>query len=240
MKKEGKFKVSEKYGYVSYILDNPLDAKALVVIAHGAGVPMRHEFMDDYARILSKLKIASFRFNFPYSEKNAKTPNPAPVLEDTISKAYQYISEMISVKGVPLFGAGKSMGGRLTSMVEAKTPIKDLKGLIFLGFPLHAPNRPSKDRADYLPNVKIPMLFIQGEKDALADLNLMKDICKDLGKKAKLKIIEDGDHSFKIPKQTERTYKKEVLNEIANSVNDFIDKQIFASSPESVGKIGFG
>ena len=207
--------VSEKSGDVCAVLLRPGDAKWLYVLGHGAGAGMHHVFLETVARKLAERDVATLRYQFPYTENGKRRPDSPPVLQTTIRAALEKAVEL--APDLPLVAGGKSMGGRLTSVVAAKDRPEALRGLVFLGFPLHAPGRPSDARAAHLTDVRAPMLFLQGTRDKLADLSLLEPVCKKLGKRATLHIVEGGDHSFKVPKRTGRT-EEEVFDELADTI----------------------
>jgi uncharacterized protein len=200
---EIKFSAGEKAGKVSGLLTLPDGAKALLVLAHGAGAGMRHRFMEETAQKLADRAIATFRYQFVYMEKGIKRPDNEAVLTTTVRQAVAAAKE--HADGLPLFAGGKSMGGRMTSLAAARAPLDDVRGLIYFGFPLHAAGRPSADRAHHLLNIQLPMLFLQGSRDALAELKLLKPLCVRLGKRAELFVIDGGDHSFHMLKSSGRS-----------------------------------
>jgi predicted alpha/beta-hydrolase family hydrolase len=206
VKKEVRFAVNEKAGSVSGLLTVPEGAAALLVLAHGAGAGMRHRFME--AAKLAQRCVATLRYQFPYMEKRVKRPDPEAVLTDTVRAAMGAAKKLAG--GLPLFAGGKSMGGRMTSLATAKAPLDGARGLVFFGFPLHAAGRPGAARGAHLAEVKIPMLFLQGSRDALADLKWLKPLCKSLGNGAELFVVEGGDHSFHMLKSAQRS-DEEVL-----------------------------
>jgi len=199
-------------GEVSSILLRPNDARWLLVLGHGAGAGMRHPFMGALARELAAEKIATFRYQFPYMENRRKAPDRPPTLTATVAAAVQ--AAHAAVPELPLLAGGKSMGGRMTSTAAAENLIPDVSGLVFFGFPLHPPKQPATKRGDHLAKVSQPMLFLQGTRDDLADLTLLKPICKKLGKIATLHIIEGADHSFHVLKSSGTT-DAEVLRGLA-------------------------
>jgi predicted alpha/beta-hydrolase family hydrolase len=215
-----KIKVSEKHGDVSGILILPDDAKYLLMFAHGAGAGMSHSFMEKAAQNLAAVSIATLRYNFPYTEKHGKRPDPAPVLLQTVQCVYLAAQELAS--GLPVFAGGKSMGGRMTSTAASKKLLEGIKGIVFFGFPLHAPGQPSNHRAEHLHRVREPMLFLQGTKDKLADLNLLQPVINDLKNNATLHIVDGADHSFHLPKSAGKT-DDEALNELARKVKEWAD-----------------
>jgi predicted alpha/beta-hydrolase family hydrolase len=207
------FTVNEKAGKVSGLLQAPRGAKALLTLAHGAGAGMRHHFMEEVAEKLAALGIATLRYQFPYMEKGAKRPDHETLLTATVRAAVAAAHEQSL--GLPLFAAGKSMGGRMTSVAAAQQPLESVRGLIFFGFPLHAAGRPGAERGKHLFKVSVPMLFLQGSRDTLADLRLLEPVCKGLGKKAELYVVEGGDHSFHMLKASGRS-DGAVLDEVVS------------------------
>jgi predicted alpha/beta-hydrolase family hydrolase len=221
--KNVRFQASESAGSVSGILKMPESASALYVLAHGAGAGMRHHFMETISDLLAKQGIATFRYQFPYTEAGRKRPDPAGILTSTVRNA---VAKARAIGGgLPMFAGGKSMGGRMTSQAQASEPLAGVKGIAFLGFPLHAPGRHDALRADHLKNVKIPMLFLQGTRDSLADLELMRPMCKELGRRAKLHIVDGGDHSFKVLKRSGR-HDDEVMDELAVTITTWVGKKV--------------
>lgn len=214
-----RFKVSEKAGEVSGTLWLPDNAAFFMLFAHGAGAGMNHSFMEKMAGFLAGESIGSLRFNFPYTEKNTRTPDRKPVLTDTIVAARKYIRDHIG--NIPVLAGGKSMGGRMTSMAASEELLPDILGIVFFGFPLHAPNKPSDTRAEHLFKVKQPMLFLQGSGDKLADLSLLTPVIEKLGSKAALFIVEGGDHSFKVPKKTGFS-EDDILRTLATKVKAWV------------------
>lgn len=228
--KEINFTATRSSGEVTGILNLSMNAEKLLILAHGAGAGMRHSFMEKVSSYLADEGVATFRFNFPYSEKNLKRPDPAPILMETIRSAVAIAEDI--VKDISVFVGGKSMGGRMSSMASAseKTLI-GVKGLVFFGFPLHAPGKPSRDRAEHLYNVKTPMLFLQGTRDKLADLELLKPIISDINKLATLHIIEGADHSFSILKSDSRK-NDDVLKELAKVTSEWMSMIIGISQDQ--------
>jgi predicted alpha/beta-hydrolase family hydrolase len=210
--RELKVPVNEKLGSVSGLLLRPPDARALLLLAHGAGAGMRHNFMESLSATLARREVATLRYQFPYIEKGSKRPDPEGVLTATVRAAVAAAEQLAG--DLPLFAGGKSMGGRMTSLAAAKEPLRNLRGLVFFGFPLHAAGRPSDERGRHLTKVQGPMLFIQGSRDALADLKLLRPLCGGLGKRAELFVIDGGDHSFHMLKNSGRS-DSDVLQEIA-------------------------
>jgi uncharacterized protein len=219
---ELKFAVGSKE-HVSALLMRPQDARACYVLAHGAGAGMRHASMEAIAAGLAERGIATLRYQFPYMEKGSKRPDPPPLAQATVRAAVGEVAKACS--GLPLIAGGKSFGGRMTSQAQAKAPLDGVEGLAFFGFPLHAAGKPSSDRAAHLADVKIPMLFLQGTRDALADLSLLKPVVKSLGNKAMLHLAEGADHSFHVLKSSGRN-DREVLAEILDAFAAWVDKII--------------
>jgi predicted alpha/beta-hydrolase family hydrolase len=206
-------------GSVSAILLRPPDAWATYVLAHGAGAGMRHRFMESIAGGLSGRGIATLRYQFPYVEAGSRRPDPPWVLEATVRAAVAVAREV--APELPLIAGGKSMGGRMTSNAAARRPLEGVRGLVFLGFPLHPPKRPAITRAEHLARVEAPMLFLQGTRDHLADLGLITSVCADLGARATLHVVEGADHSFAVLKRSGRS-NAEVLAELALTVTEWL------------------
>src|SRR5271156_1269224 len=170
----------------------PPPATACLVLAHGAGADMHHAFMSDMARELAARGIATLRFQFPYTERRGKRPDPPALCHATIRAAGATARTL--APSLPLFAGGKSFGGRMTSQAQAQTALPFVHGLVFFGFPLHPPKQPSIDRGAHLFQVKIPMLFLQGTRDALAELPLIEPLAQQLSELATLNLIKDADH----------------------------------------------
>jgi uncharacterized protein len=199
---------------VSALLQRPTHARWLLVLAHGAGAGMSHPFMNKLAGELASVGIATLRYQFPYMEQRRRVPDRPNVLTAAVIAAVRAASN--AAPDLPLLAGGKSMGGRMTSQAAAQRPLERVAGLVFFGFPLHPPNRPDAKRADHLAKVTIPMLFLQGTRDNLADLTLLKPVCANLGSLAALHIIENADHSFHMPKTSGKT-DADVLREFAET-----------------------
>jgi predicted alpha/beta-hydrolase family hydrolase len=200
---------------VSALLLRPTDAHYLYVFGHGAGAGMRHRFMEAASARLAEHGIASLRYQFPYMEAGSRRPDSRSTLLATVRAAVRAAAD--AAPDLPLLAGGKSMGGRMTSLAAAEAPLPGVRGLAFFGFPLHPAGHPSTERADHLEKVQLPMLFLQGERDKLADLDLLRPICAGLGDRARLHVVPDGDHSFHVPKRSGRT-DDEVLAELARTV----------------------
>jgi predicted alpha/beta-hydrolase family hydrolase len=196
---------------VSALLTLPPQARACFVFAHGAGAGMTHAFMAAVAEGLAERDVATLRYQFPYMEKGGKRPDPPAVAHAAVRGAVAAAAE--HCPGLPLIAGGKSFGARMTSQAQAKAPLAGVQGLAFFGFPLHPAGKPSSDRADHLTDVKVPMLFLQGTQDKLAELDLLKPVVKKLGSRATLHLVEAADHSFHVPKRSGRN-DSEVMVEL--------------------------
>jgi uncharacterized protein len=211
---ELRFVASKSSGEVSAIFDRPDGARFLLVFGHGAGAGMRHRFMETASASLAAQGIASLRYQFPYVEARSRRPDPQPVLRATVRSAVQTARDL--APGLPLLAGGKSMGGRMTSLACAEDGLPDVAGLVFFGFPLHPAGAPASDRAAHLERVPIPMLFLQGTRDKLADLTLLRPALERLGARATLHVVDGGDHSFAVPKRSGRS-AEEVIEELART-----------------------
>lgn len=207
--------VGDRIGKVSALLLRPPDAWAGFLLAHGAGAGMRHPFMEAIAEALVGRGMATLRYQFPYMESGGGRPDPPGVLEATVRAAVDVAREM--VPGLPLVAGGKSLGGRMTANAQARRPLAGVAGLAFLGFPLHPPNRPGESRAEHLKHVGVPMLFLQGTRDALAQLDLITSVCNRLGPRAALHVVDGADHSFAVLKRSGRS-NAEVMAELADTL----------------------
>ncbi len=215
--------VSDTIGDVSALLVRPRDAWAAYVFAHGAGAGMRHPFMDSMALALRDAGVATLRYQFPYMEQRTHRPDPPARLEQTVATAVE--RARAEFDALPLFAGGKSMGGRMSSQAASRGALPEVSGLVFLGFPLHPPKRPGVSRAAHLQEVVQPMLFVQGTRDELATMELMRGVCDSLGKRATLHIVEDGDHSFNVLKRTGRE-PAEVLTDIRDAITQWMRRVI--------------
>jgi predicted alpha/beta-hydrolase family hydrolase len=213
--REVRFDSGTSKGEVSGLLQRPRDAIATYVLAHGAGAGMRHAFMEDIASALAERGIATLRYQFPYMEEGRKAPDPAGRLMKTVRAAVGEAARL--TPDLPLIAGGKSMGGRMTSQAQAAEALPGVAGLAFLGFPLHAPGRDGNERADHLADVDVPMLFLQGTRDKLAELERMRSVVDGLGKRASMIVVEEGDHSFKVPKRTGKT-REDVIADLAEHI----------------------
>lgn len=196
---------------VSALLAAPPRPAACLVLAHGAGAGMTHPFMATVAEALSSRRIATLRFQFPSMEAGSKRPDRPPLAQATVRAAVN--SARAQLPGVPLFAGGKSFGGRMTSQAQSEAPLPDVAGLVFLGFPLHPAGKPSAGRADHFAQIRVPMLFLQGTRDALADMTHLRPAIRSLGERAMLIEAEQADHSFHVPVRSGRT-DAEVLHEM--------------------------
>jgi len=190
-------------GSVSALLIRPEGAKALYLFAHGAGAGMRHKAMASNAEGLAERGIATLRYQFPYMEKWSKRVDPPKVAHAAVRAAAAKTVEL--APDLPLFAGGRSFGGRMTSQAQAEEPLPGVRGLAFIGFPLHPAGKPGIERAEHLGRVKVPMLFVSGARDALAETDLLKPVVESLGHRATLHVIADADHSLKIPVRSGRT-----------------------------------
>ena len=188
---------------VSGLLLRPDDAKALYLFAHGAGVGMMHPSMEANARGLADRGIATLRYQFPYMEKGGARPDPPRIAHATVRAAVAAAAQFAS--DLPLFAGGRSYGGRMTSQAQALEPLAGVRGLAFLGFPLHPAGAPSIERADHLSQVHIPMLFVSGDRDALAEVELLKSVVAGLGDRATLHLVEHADLGRRVPVKSGRT-----------------------------------
>lgn len=215
---------------VSGLLQFPENARAIYVLAHGAGAGMAHPFMAKIAGELAALGIGTLRYQFPYMEQGSKRPDPPALCHATVRAAVAEAARHASA-AVKLIAGGKSFGGRMTSQAQAAQPLEGVRGIAFLGFPLHPAKKPSSAgrlgekpstaRADHLSKVEIPMLFLQGTRDELADLTLLEPITTRLGPRATLKKIEGADHSFHVLARSGRR-DPEVLTELAQTLSAWI------------------
>ena len=218
------FVANPSRGEVSGLLVRPDRARALLVLAHGAGAGMEHPFMAAASEALAARGVATLRYQFPYFEAGRKSPDPAPVLEATVRSAVAVGAS--AAPDLPRFAGGKSMGGRMTSRAAAAEAGVDARGIVFLGFPLHAAGRPTDvERAAHLAEVRQPMLFLQGTRDALADLTLMRGVCESVGERTTLHVVEGADHGFHVLKRSGRDDAK-VIEEIADVTATWIERQL--------------
>jgi uncharacterized protein len=208
---------------VSGLLQTPPRPRACYVLAHGAGAGMKHPFMAAVAAELWQRGIATLRYQFPYMERGAKRPDPPQLAQAAVRAAVAAAAR--ALPDLPLIAGGKSFGGRMTSQGQAHEPLPGVRGLAFLGFPLHPAGNPSRERAKHLDDVRIPMLFLQGTRDTLAALGELEPVCKALGDRATLKLFADADHSFHVPARTGRT-DAQVRGGVCDALAAWIDGAI--------------
>jgi predicted alpha/beta-hydrolase family hydrolase len=201
------------------LLVRPAAARALYVVAHGAGAGMRHAFLASIADALAERGIATLRWEFPYMAAGKSRPDRAEVAEAAVRQVWTAARSRLPE--LALFAGGKSFGGRMTSRAHAAAPLPDLRGLIFLGFPLHPPDEPGTERAEHLARAAGPLLFIQGDRDELAGLPRLRPVVKRLGARAALHVVKSADHGFDVQVRSGRT-RSEVLGEIADTVAGWI------------------
>lgn len=206
-------------GAVSALLIRPADARACFVFAHGAGAGMTHAAMEAAAHGLAERGVATLRYQFPYMEKGSKRPDAPAVAHATVRAAVAEAGRCCA--GLRLIAGGRSFGGRMTSQAQALSPLTGVDGLAFFGFPLHPAGKPSDDRARHLADIGIPMLFLQGTNDKLAELALLEPVIERLGRKATLHLVRDADHSFHVPVRSGRN-DREVLSEILDAFAGWI------------------
>jgi predicted alpha/beta-hydrolase family hydrolase len=206
-------------GSVSGLLMRPAEARACFVFAHGAGAGMTHPFMETFAAGLGERGVASLRYQFPYMEKGSRRPDPPAIAQATVRAAVMEAG--LTCPGLPLIAGGKSFGGRMTSQAQAITPLAGVRGLAFLGFPLHPAGKPSSDRAKHLAEVQVPMLFVQGTRDNLAELTLIEPVVASLGPSASLHLVREADHSFHVLARSGRN-DREVMKEVLDTFSTWI------------------
>lgn len=210
-------------GEVSGLLSVPKNACCCVVLAHGAGAGMSHPFMESFSNELARKGFACLRFQFPYMEKGLRRPDPPAVAEAAVRAAVDEAARL--APGLPMIAGGKSFGGRMTSQAQAQQPLPGVRGLFFVGFPLHPAGKPSTDRGRHLSGTHVPMLFLQGARDKLAEPELLRPICAELTA-AKLHFVDDADHSFHIPKRSGRgdgDVRAELVDTIAAWFDEILD-----------------
>jgi predicted alpha/beta-hydrolase family hydrolase len=207
---------------VSGVLQKPPQARACYVLAHGAGAGMEHPFMRAIAAGLEGRGVATLRYQFPYMERGSRRPDAPQLAQATVSAAVAEATRL--APGLTLVAGGKSYGGRMTSQAQAAAPLQGVKGLAFLGFPLHPAGRPSDERAQHLFDVSIPMLFLQGSCDDLADHELLRPLVDKLGRRAELELFEEADHSFRVPRRTGRN-DAEVMTEVLDALAAWISSR---------------
>jgi hypothetical protein len=202
-------------GKVSGLLLAPARPHAAYLLAHGAGAGMAHPFMEAAAQGLGERGIATLRYQFPYMERGSRRVDPPKVAQAAVRAAVAEAARRLP--GVALYAGGKSFGGRMTSQAQAEAPLEGVRGLAFFGFPLHAAGKPADERGAHLADVKVPMLFLQGSRDDLASLELLRPLVKKLGARATLAVFEGADHSFHVPAKSGRT-DAQVLSEALDAL----------------------
>jgi uncharacterized protein len=235
---ELEFEATPGKGQVGAIVMRPSTARTGLVFAHGAGAGMRHGFMESLSARLAARGVATFRYEFAYMAAGGRRPDAQPVLLATVRSAVARARD--EFVDLPLFAGGKSMGGRMTSLSAAMSPLDGVLGIVFFGFPLHPPGRPGTDRAVHLQDVHVPLLFLQGPRDTLAGLSLMEPVIGGLGDRATL-LIEDGaDHGFHVLKRSGRT-DTQVLDSLADRASSWFDGIVSRSNrPGGLGARGNG
>lgn len=218
--KELKFLATPEKGEVSALLVRPPDASHVLVLGHGASTNLRHATLQSIADRLAEAGIATFRYNFPYSE-HGKGRDSQAVCTQTVRSAIAAARE--AARDLKLLAGGHSFGGRMTSTAASETPLDGVRGLVFFSFPLHQPGKPETKRADHLGAVTVPMLFLSGTRDELAELDLLKPVCKKLGKLATLHAVDTADHGYKVLKRS-RTSEEDVFVEMARVVRAWASK----------------
>jgi len=213
--------ISLDEGHVSGLWLTPARPIAALALAHGAGAGMRHVFMQALSEALAEAGIATLRYQFPYMEAGRRFPDRPPRLIATVAAAVATMRGLIG--DLPLLAGGKSMGGRMSSQAAAAGSLDGVRGLVFFGFPLHPPKKPGTERAEHLGSVEVPMLFLQGTRDALAGLDLLEPVCTELGPLASLHIVDGADHGFAVLKRSGRT-PDDVLAELAGSTRNWLDR----------------
>ncbi|HEY9360392.1 MAG TPA: alpha/beta family hydrolase [Xanthobacteraceae bacterium] len=208
---------------VSGLLLVPPQARACYVLAHGAGAGMLHPFMEAVATELAQRAIATLRYQFPYMEQGSKRPDPPKLAHATVRAAVGQAARLMPA--LPRIAGGKSFGGRMTSQTQAASAMPGVRGLVFLGFPLHPAGRPSEERAVHLFQVEVPMLFLQGTRDRLADLGLLERLMERLGTRASLRLVQDADHSFRVPARADAVVKGEMMDAVAEWIFALISRR---------------
>jgi hypothetical protein len=206
---------------VSALLVQPPAARWLLVLAHGAGAGMRHPFLEALAGALAAEGVATLRYQFPYAEAGSRRPDPRPLLLATVRAAVAAGKECAG--GLPLLAGGKSMGGRMTSLAASEAPLASVRGIVFVGFPLHPAGRPGTERADHMSAVSLPLLFLHGTRDALAPPALLRPVCAALGPRATLVELEGADHGFRVT-AAHGGARRDVQGELARAVGAFAER----------------
>ena len=215
---ESKFVAAEDKGEVSSLLIRPDGAQWLLVLGHGASTNMRHATLQTIAEQLADVGIATFRYNFPYSEQGGGR-NSNAVCQETVRSAVA--AAHTAASDLSILVGGHSFSGRMSSMAAAEEPIEHARGLVFFAFPLHPSGKPSTDRADHLSDVTVPMLFLSGTRDKLGELDLLQSTCEAVGDKVTLHLLDTADHGFKILKRSRNT-DEDVFVEMARVINEWV------------------
>jgi predicted alpha/beta-hydrolase family hydrolase len=223
-----RLQISATIGDVAAFLLRPPDSWLLYVMAHGAGAGMRHQFLEQISASLAARGIATLRYQFPYMEAGQGRPDAPALLETSVRAAVARAGEI--VPELPIIAGGKSLGGRMTSSAAATQPLERVRGLAFLGFPLHPPGQPGVRRAEHLQQVTTPMLFLQGTRDAFARLDLITEVCRGLGPRATLHVVEGADHSFGVLKRSGLT-SGQVHDALAGGIADWARRVVAAGAP---------
>jgi predicted alpha/beta-hydrolase family hydrolase len=210
-------------GTVSALLTKPAKPIAAFVFAHGAGAGMTHTFMETVAAGLAARSIATLRYQFPYMERGSKRPDSPAIAQATVRAAVAAAAQ--GMPRLPLIAGGKSFGGRMTSQAQAKEPLPGMRGLCFFGFPLHPAGKPASERGAHLAGITVPMLFLQGTRDALAEVGLIKPLVASLGKRATLHLVADADHSFHVPARSGRN-DAQVMDGILDAMAAWVSRAI--------------
>ena len=218
-------------GEVSGLLLRPPNARALILFAHGAGAGMTHRAMESNAQGLASLGIASLRYQFPYMERGSRRPDPPKIAHAAVRAAAAKALEL--APDLMLFAGGRSFGGRMTSQAQAIEPLPKVRGLVFLGFPLHPAGKPGTERSKHLAAIEIPMLFVSGDKDALAELDLLKAVVGRLGERAELHLVAQADHSFKVAAKSGRI-SAEAEAEALGAIAGWVARLISLPTPRSM------
>jgi predicted alpha/beta-hydrolase family hydrolase len=215
---ELKFLATPEKGHVSALLLRPDNASRLLVLGHGASTNMRHATLQTIAERLADAGIATFRYNFPYMEHGSGRDSQAACTA-TVRSAVAAARRV--ARGLPLLAGGHSFGGRMTSTAASESPLEGVQGLVFFAFPLHQPGKPDSKRADHLSAVTVPMLFLSGTRDELADLALLKSVCKKLGRRATVHLLDTADHGFRTLKRSRKS-AEDVFVEMARVVRKWV------------------
>ena len=216
--KEMKFLATPEKGEVSGLLIRPGDATRLLVLGHGASTNMRHATLQTIAERMADEGIATFRYNFPYMEYG-KGRDSQEVCTATVRSAIEAAHK--AAPDLPLLAGGHSFGGRMTSTAASESPLDGVRGLVFFSFPLHQPGKPDTKRAEHLSAVTVPMLFLSGTRDEMADLDLLQSVCKKLGKRATLHPLDTADHGFRILKRSRKS-EEDVFVEMARILKEWV------------------